>query len=179
MTRNRKSMKSAVMLWWLAALFAIASAEEETVDRKLAKEFDVIYSGQDKKANLAKRYSAKVISPQIREKVMAYEKDKRIAIRMAELPEAIEVPVIDFRESLQYENEAVSMNVIQADKSLVEIEHDRERFGNIAVERVIPVRKEDSVTVESINEFSRARRDEPKEDRAEAAQGERGLSPEN
>lgn len=134
------------------SLVSIMQAEMDTPEDKKASEYKVLYSG--KKSTLVnKQYQTKTISPQVLERIKAYEQTKRLSTKMANVPGAIEVKVINFAEKLDYTSEAVSMKVIQAVKPVMETESVD--IDKTVVEKVIAVREDDKVDITTVNKFSK------------------------
>jgi len=145
------------LLLFISSLVASAQAKVDTTGSKKAKDYKVIYSDKSS-GNINKKYSTKTISPRVLEKVVAHQQNKKISTEMADLPDVREVKIINFGAKLEYATDAVSMKVIQSKP--VAFEAKGEDFDKVVVERVIAVRKEDSVSVETINKFAKKQKRE-------------------
>ena len=140
----------------LVFLFAIGvQAEVDTPEDKKISGYKVLYS--NKKATLAnKRISTNTISPRVMERVMAHEQKKRLSTDMADVPDVIEVKVVNFPRKLEYTSDAVSMKVIQALKPVIEAKPMD--FDKTVVEKVISVREDDKVEMTTINKFAKVQK---------------------
>ena len=137
-------------------------AKVDTPEDKKIDGYKVLYL--DKKSALAdKRVSTNTISPRVLERVMADEQKKRLSTDMADLPDVIEVKVLNFPRKLEYTSEAVSMKVIQAIEPVIETEPMD--LDKPVVEKVISIREDEKVELMTINKFAKVQKKEKIEEK--------------
>jgi|GEM_PF-3488873 len=148
-----------LFIFTICALIPFAQAKVDTPKGKKPNDYKVLYS--DRKASqVNKTFSTKTISPQVLDRVMAHDQNKRFSAGIAERPEAIEVQIVKFGDKLEYASEPVSMKVIQSSEPI--IEKTSKVVDKVVVEKVITVREEDKIDITTIKKFTKVQKREAK-----------------